>query len=88
MPHILAKLNGVKLEDIKQILKRDTSQHAEQGLYLEHLWQNADDSNEILFLFRSKDLNHARQFVEKVHSQALKENPKANLPQMIFLDEK
>ena len=38
--------------------------------------------------FGLKDLNYAKQFTKKVHSQALKENPKANLPQMKFLEEK
>jgi hypothetical protein len=51
MPHILARLKGVNLEDIKKVLKIDAPQHAEQGLYLEHMWQNADDSEEVVFLF-------------------------------------
>jgi len=63
----------------------DASQHAAHGLHLEHLWQNADDSEEVLFLFRMDDLGGARGFIQKVHTQALKENPKANLPVMIFL---
>jgi len=87
MPHILAKLKGVKLEDIKKLLQEHAPIHAKEGMYLEYLWQNGDDSNEVLFLFRAKDLHHAKQFVEKVHAQALKENPKANLPQMTFLEE-
>lgn len=88
MAHILARLRRVKIEDIKTLLKADASKHAEQGLYLEHLWQNADDSEEVLFLFRTDDIIHAKQFVEKVHTQARKENPDANLPQMTFLEEK
>jgi hypothetical protein len=87
MPHLLAKLRGVRIEDIGKILRADASKHAEQGLYLEHLWQNADDSEEVLFLFRTKDLSHAKIFIDKVHTQALKENPNANLPQMTFLEE-
>jgi hypothetical protein len=51
MPHILARLKGVNLEDIKKVLKIDAPQRAEQGLYLEHMWQNADDSEEVVFLF-------------------------------------
>jgi hypothetical protein len=31
------------------------------------------------------DLNRARKFIEMVHTQARKENPNANLPQMLFL---
>ena len=88
MSHILAKLKGVKFADIKKLLKEHAPMHAKEGMYLEHVWQNADDSNEVLFLFRAEDLNHAKQYVQKVHSQALKENSKANLPQMTFLEEK
>ena len=79
MSHILAIIKGVKFEIIRQVLKADAALHAKQGLYLEHLWKNADDSGEILFLFKAKSLRHARKFIEKVHGQALKENPKANL---------
>ena len=87
MAHILARLRGVKVEDIKKVLKADASGHAEQGLYLEHFWQNADDSEEVLFLFRTDDLSRAKKFIEKVHAQALEEDPNANLPQMTFLKE-
>ena len=87
MPHILAKLRGVKFENIKKLLQEHAPMHAKEGLYLEHIWQNADDKNEVLFLFQTKDLHHARQYIQKVHSQALKENPNANLPQMTFLEE-
>ena len=86
MPHILANLRGVKFEDIKKLLKEHAPIHAKEGLYLEYLWQNADDKNEVIFLFRANDLNHAKQFIKKVHAQALKENPKANLPKMTFLE--
>jgi len=41
-----------------------------------------------MFLFRTQDLAHAKKFIEKMHSQALKENSKANLPHMTFLEEK
>ena len=88
MAHMLAKLRGVKAEDIKKLLQADAPGHAEQGFYLEHLWQNADDSEEVLFLFRTDDLGHAKQFVEKVYTQAREENPQANLPHMTFLEEK
>jgi len=88
MAHILATLRGVKIEDIKQVLEADAHQHAEQGLYVEHLWENADDSDEILFLFRTDDLDQAKHFIQKTHTQAYKENPDANLPEMTFLEEK
>jgi hypothetical protein len=87
MAHVLAKLRGVKAEVIKQVLAQDAPQHAREGLYLEHLWQNADDADEVQFIFRATDLDHAKQFINRVHTQALKENPDANLPHMTFLEE-
>ncbi len=85
MPHILARLKGVKFKDIEKILKADADEHAGQGLFLEHLWQNADDEDEVLFLFRTKDLDRAKRYIDGLHAQALKEDPKVNLPQMTFL---
>ena len=80
MAYVLARLRGVKFEDIKMILKTDASKHAAEGLFLEHLWQNVDDADEVLFLFRTTDVSHAKQFINKVHTQALRENPSAKLP--------
>jgi hypothetical protein len=85
---MLAKLEGVKPEDLKAVLKADAPQHAEEGLYLVYLWSNVDNPQEVLFLFRVDKIARAKQFIERVHTQALKENPDANLPQMTFLIEK
>jgi hypothetical protein len=85
MDHILARIRGAKMEDVKSRLKADASKHAEQGLILRHIWHNLDDPDEILFIFTTADLNRARKFIERVHEEALRENPKPNLPQMLFL---
>ena len=85
MDHILARIRGVKIEDVKNVLKADISKHTEQGLILRHIWRNTDDPDEILFIFTTPDLNRARKSIEMMHAEALKENPNANLPQMLFL---
>ena len=85
MDHILARIRGAKMEDVKSMLKADASRHAEQGLILRHIWRNTDDLEEILFIFTTPDLNRARKSIEMVHAEVLKENPNANLPQMLFL---
>lgn len=87
MPHMLARLRGVKPEIIKQVLLNDATAHAQEGFYLEHFWLNDDDADEVLFLFRVADLDHAKKFIAEVHSQTLKENPEVNLPGMTFLKE-
>lgn len=87
MAHVLAKLTGVKLADVKQQLEIDRSGHAEQGMYLERLWTNADNPDEVLFLFRVNDLNHCQQLMKKVHAEARQKDPNAKLPEMVFLAE-
>jgi hypothetical protein len=85
MDHILAKIKGVKMEEIKNMLKADVAKHAEQGLILRHIWRNADDPDEIFFIFITADLDRARKFIDNEHAEVLKENPNANLPEMLFL---
>lgn len=84
MDHILARLKGAKMEEIKSVLQADAAEHSKQGLILRHIWQNADDQNEIVFIFTASNLDRARKFIETAH-EVLRGNPKANLPQMLFL---
>jgi len=85
MGHVLARLHGVQRDIIGGILHTDAPDHAAHGLYLEHLWQNADDPDEVVFLFRADDLAHAKTYIEGLHTRARAENPGVNLPQMTFL---
>lgn len=86
MPHMLARLRDVPYADIERILRADAPQHAEQGLRLEHLWQNADDPDEVLFLFRVDDLGVAKRFIDRAHGEALDKVADARLPVMTFLE--
>ena len=88
MSHVLARISGVKIDALKQRLEADAALHAEQGLTLEHIWHDEDSEEDVLFLFRSKDLDVARQFIEQTHTEALKGDPDANLPHMTYLIEK
>jgi hypothetical protein len=85
MDHILVRTKGAKMEEIKSVLKADAADHAKHGLVLRHIWRNADEPDEIAFIFTAADLDQARRFIEKGHGQMLKENPNANLPQLLFL---
>jgi hypothetical protein len=59
-----------------------------KGFYLEHLWQNVDDPDEVLFLFNVEDLNHAKDFIVHAHEQSREVDPQGKLPQMTFLEER
>ncbi|MDQ3848778.1 MAG: hypothetical protein M3261_07465 [Thermoproteota archaeon] len=85
MDHILARIKGAKIEEVKAMLKADASKHAERGLVLRHIWRNTDDRDEVLFIFTTADLDRARKFMETVQADTLRENPNANLPQLLFL---
>jgi hypothetical protein len=85
MAHVLAKLIDVDFDEIRQTLEDDAPAHKEQGLVLEHLWRNVEDAREVLFLFRVDDLNEARILIKRLHEEALKADPKVNLPQLTYL---
>lgn len=85
MPHLLATLRNVPLEIIKDVLEKDKEFHKSQGMYLEHLWQNADVENEVLFLFQIDNIENTKTLIHKLHSETLAQNPEANLPAMIYL---
>lgn len=86
MPHLLAKLNNVPMEFIAEILEKDKEFDASQGMYLENIWQNSDNENEVFFLFKIDSIDKTKVLINKLHAQALAENPEANLPTMIYLD--
>ena len=85
MPHLLAKLKNVPIAVIKEILEKDKVFHAENNMFLEQLWQNADDENEVLFIFRINDIDETKALIHQLHSEALTQDPNANLPLMTYL---
>lgn len=85
MPHLLATLSNVPIKIIKDVLEKDKEFHTSQGMYLKNIWQNADDENEVLFLFQIDDIVNTKALIHKLHSETLKHNPDANLPTMIYL---
>ncbi len=87
MDYMLARLSGVDYAAVKTMLQGHAPIHAEQGMFLQHIWQNADISDEVQFLFRVDDLARARTFIEKNHTAARQQNPDFNLPQITFLSE-
>jgi hypothetical protein len=85
MPHLLATLKNTPFETIREVLEKDKEFHKSQGMYLEHLWKNTDDENEVLFLFRIDDIENTKILIQKLHSETLKHNQEADLPTMIYL---
>ncbi|MDI6032831.1 hypothetical protein QLS91_07080 [Flavobacterium sp. LB2P84] len=85
MPHLLAKLKNAPIAVIREILEKDKAFHAENNMFLEHLWQNADDENEVLFIFRINDIDETKALIHQLHSEALAQDPNANLPLMTYL---
>ena len=84
--HLLAKLHGVNYSEIEKSLKADVLKHAAEGIFLEHLWQNNENEDEILFLFRIMNLDRAKKFLNDMNLQAIKANPTVELPEMTFLE--
>ena len=85
MDHILARIKGAPMDEIKKVLRADAADHAREGLQLRHIWRNADEPEEIIFIFTAADLNKARKYIESMHKHVRTEKPNAILPQMLFL---
>jgi hypothetical protein len=85
MAHILARIIGIKFDDIEMVLLSDAIEHAERGMNLEHLWRNADNAEEVLFLFSAEDLDKARAYINEMHEQAMAAFPDFPKPEMTFL---
>jgi hypothetical protein len=85
MAHILARIVGIKFDDIEMVLLSDAAEHAERGMNLEHLWKNADNEDEVLFLFSADDLDKARGYINEMHEQAIAAFPDFPKPEMTFL---
>lgn len=85
MAHLLATLRNTPIETIKRVLEDDKAFHETQGMYLEHIWQNVDDSNEVLFLFKINSIEDTKVLIGKLHAAALSQDPKVNLPVMTYL---
>jgi hypothetical protein len=66
-------------------LEKDKEFHKSQGMYLKHIWQNVDDDNEVLFLFQIDTIEKTKALIEKLHSEALAQNPEAKIPTMTYL---
>ncbi len=86
MAHILNKITA-PIEAVKKQLEADKESHVAQGMYLEHLWVNADNPEEVMFLFRVDDLNQCKNAIEEVYRKAREDNPDAVLPEKTYLEE-
>jgi hypothetical protein len=86
MPYVLCRLRNVEFSEVSRLLKEHAAMHAEEGAYLEQLWQNADDHHEAIFLFRVDDLERSRRIMLGRHEEARRKDPSANLPELIFLE--
>jgi hypothetical protein len=69
----------------QRCFRKRQSVSSSQGMYLEQLWQNTDDENEVQFLFRIDDINQTKALIHKLHSDTLAQDPNANLPEMTYL---
>lgn len=85
MAHILARIVGIKYDDIEMVLLSDAAEHAERGMNLEHLWKNADNEDETLFLFSANDLDRARTYIEEMNKQVLDAFPNMIQPEINYL---
>lgn len=55
-------------------------------MYLEHLWKNVGDRDEVLFLFKIDNIENAKSLIQKLRAATLSNNPNANVAKMTYLE--
>ncbi len=85
MAHILATLHGLEKDIVEEMLHSHKYQHELDGLHLEHLWGNAEDDEEVIFLFKTDDLDKAHEALDQIHQWAMQHNPEIEPPVVIYL---
>ena len=85
MSHVFVRLRGIQLEDLEMVLMADAAEHAERGMNLEQMWHNADDAEEVLFLFSAEDLDKARAYIDEMLGQAMSAFPDLPSPSITYL---
>jgi hypothetical protein len=67
------------------MLHEHTKKRSLDGLHLEHVWTNAEDDDEVIFLFKTDDIVKAHLFMKMVHEASLKHNQDITPPEVIYL---
>jgi len=86
MSHLLAKMHGAHFPDSEKSLKAVFLEHTAEGIFLEHLWKNREHEDEVLFPFRTMNLERAKKYLNKVNMEAIKKDPAVELPEFTFLE--
>ncbi len=85
MPHVLATLHGLEKDIVENMLHEHTKKRDLEWLHLEHIWENSEDDEEVIFLFKTDDIAKAKILLEKIHQDSLKHNYDIAPPKVIYL---
>ena len=85
MSHVLAILHGLEKDIVESMLHEHTKKRTLDGLHLEHIWTNAEDDDEVVFLFKTDDMKKAHLLMDMIHKESQKHNYDINPPEIIYL---
>ncbi len=85
MSHILVTLYGIEKDIVEDILHEATHKHKNEGIHLEHIWQNADNDDEVVFLFQAESKKQAESLLEKIMKKTAEYTPLLEPPKVIYL---
>jgi hypothetical protein len=88
MTHVLAKLKDVNYHDVREILRTAAPSYVRQGLFLEHVWRDTGNADNVVVLFRTDDLGKAKQVIADVNAEAHEETLPSSEPEVDFLEER
>ncbi len=85
MSHVLATLHGLEKDIVEAMLHEHTKKRSLDGLHLEYIWMNAEDDEEVIFLFKTDDIEKAHHLMDMIHRESLEHNQDMTPPKVIYL---
>jgi len=86
MHYILGRHKVEDVEAWKSMMESHREGHVESGLHFQQVWSNADNPNEIFFLFRVDDLNKAKSSLKEAGALDKEKQQRGEMPELLFLD--
>ncbi len=84
--HYILGRHKADIQAWREAVESDKQSHLQAGLHFQQVWINAEDPNEIFFMFRLNDLEKAKSFLEKAGALDKQKQERGEIPKLWFLE--
>lgn len=84
--HYILGRHKADVEAWKKVVESHKEAHLEAGLHFQQVWINADEPNEIFFMFKVDDLEKAKSFLKKAGALDKEKQQRGEIPKLWCLE--